>query len=171
MTDDAAFIAAIRARPQEDAARLVYADWLEENGRADEADYLRVVHALTTLPEEAPARKKLVRRLLAVADGIEEEWRDAVGRRFDVLLVGWLGGAMSAIISAVRRFTGADALDPIRPGQESNAVAMQRGVLREAAEAFLNGIEKQRFRRDRTVKSVYQIVPSREDAALPAGGD
>ena len=35
------FLAAIRAAPDEDAPRLIYADWLEENGEADRADFIR----------------------------------------------------------------------------------------------------------------------------------
>lgn len=37
MTDGEALFAAIQATPEEDTPRLVYADWLEENGRPNEA--------------------------------------------------------------------------------------------------------------------------------------
>jgi uncharacterized protein (TIGR02996 family) len=40
-TDEAAFVAAIRDRPQDALPRLIFADWLEECGRADEAAWLR----------------------------------------------------------------------------------------------------------------------------------
>src|SRR5687768_543816 len=35
------FVEAIRAAPAEDAPRLVYADWLEENGDPDRAAFIR----------------------------------------------------------------------------------------------------------------------------------
>src|SRR5439155_15143566 len=42
MTTERALLAAIREDPEDDAARLVYADWLEEQGQADRAELIRV---------------------------------------------------------------------------------------------------------------------------------
>src|SRR5437763_2940721 len=45
MSDEAALLAAIRANPDEDTPRLVYADWLDEQGGAsntDRAEYIRL---------------------------------------------------------------------------------------------------------------------------------
>jgi uncharacterized protein (TIGR02996 family) len=42
MTDAAAFIAAICADPSDDAPRLQYADWLDENGQGERAEFIRV---------------------------------------------------------------------------------------------------------------------------------
>lgn len=42
MTDRAALVAAICAEPGEDTPRLAYADWLEENGEGDRAEFVRV---------------------------------------------------------------------------------------------------------------------------------
>ena len=42
MTDRDALYRAILAHPDDDTPRLVYADWLEENGRAEEAEFIRV---------------------------------------------------------------------------------------------------------------------------------
>ena len=39
---DAALLAAIVADPDDDTPRLVFADWLDENDRPDEAAFLRV---------------------------------------------------------------------------------------------------------------------------------
>ncbi len=41
---------AILANPDDDLPRLVYADWLEENGKADTAAFIRVQCELTRLP-------------------------------------------------------------------------------------------------------------------------
>jgi uncharacterized protein (TIGR02996 family) len=42
MTDRDALYRAILAHPEDDTPRLVYADWLEENGRSEEAEFIRV---------------------------------------------------------------------------------------------------------------------------------
>src|SRR5262245_43545193 len=39
---DAALLAAIRAAPKDDAPRLVYADWLDERGQPEWAEFIRV---------------------------------------------------------------------------------------------------------------------------------
>ncbi|HJZ56263.1 MAG TPA: TIGR02996 domain-containing protein, partial [Gemmataceae bacterium] len=44
MTDEHALLAAIREHPEEDTPRLVYADWLDEQGgqaNRDRAEYIR----------------------------------------------------------------------------------------------------------------------------------
>lgn len=42
MTDEAALLAAIRARPDDDTPRLVYADWCDDNDRPERAEFIRV---------------------------------------------------------------------------------------------------------------------------------
>jgi uncharacterized protein (TIGR02996 family) len=42
MSDAAALLAAIRAAPDDDAPRLVYADWLDEHGQPERAEFIRV---------------------------------------------------------------------------------------------------------------------------------
>ena len=57
------FWAAIRETPEEDAARLVYADWLDQHGQADRAEFIRVQCALTKLgPDRRKGRKERLRR-------------------------------------------------------------------------------------------------------------
>ncbi|MBN9120938.1 MAG: TIGR02996 domain-containing protein [Planctomycetes bacterium] len=41
-SDGAALFRAIREHPREDAPRLVYADWLEENGRPERGEFIRL---------------------------------------------------------------------------------------------------------------------------------
>lgn len=54
-TDEIAFLAAICADPGDDTARLVYADWLQENGRDQRAEFIRVQVELAR-PFSAPCR-------------------------------------------------------------------------------------------------------------------
>jgi uncharacterized protein (TIGR02996 family) len=42
VTDGQALILSVLANPADDAPRLVYADWLEERGRAEDAEFIRV---------------------------------------------------------------------------------------------------------------------------------
>lgn len=53
-----ALLAAVRAHPDDDTPRLVLADWLEENGQADRAAFIRsqVEAARTPCPECRPGR-------------------------------------------------------------------------------------------------------------------
>lgn len=51
MTDEAAFLRTICAHPVDDGPRLVYADWLEEQGRCKESEHIRNVLADKFKPE------------------------------------------------------------------------------------------------------------------------
>ena len=42
MSDATALLAAIRAAPDDDAPRLIYADWLDEHGQPERAEFIRV---------------------------------------------------------------------------------------------------------------------------------
>jgi uncharacterized protein (TIGR02996 family) len=56
-----AFWAAIREAPEDDAPRLVYADWLEDHGDPERAEFIRVQCALAKLgPDRRKGRKERV---------------------------------------------------------------------------------------------------------------
>jgi uncharacterized protein (TIGR02996 family) len=42
VSDEEALLRAIWAEPDDDAPRLVYAEWLEENGQSERAEFIRV---------------------------------------------------------------------------------------------------------------------------------
>jgi uncharacterized protein (TIGR02996 family) len=42
MSDAAALLAAIRAAPDDDAPRLIYADWLNDHGQPERAEFIRI---------------------------------------------------------------------------------------------------------------------------------
>src|SRR5205823_6213061 len=50
MIDEHTFIAMIRAHPFEWGPRLVYADWLEDQGESPRAELVRMLHRLYTEP-------------------------------------------------------------------------------------------------------------------------
>src|SRR5262245_57432383 len=49
VTDGDALIRSILANPADDAPRLVYADWLQEHGRGEDAEFIRVQVELARL--------------------------------------------------------------------------------------------------------------------------
>jgi uncharacterized protein (TIGR02996 family) len=64
----------------DDSARLVYADWLEQRGDLQRADFLRVQHALMTLERETPAFHERTAALRALAPGLQLQWRQRLAR-------------------------------------------------------------------------------------------
>src|SRR5262245_37484275 len=61
MTHDG-FWQSILADPENDTPRLVYADWLEEQGEAERAEFIRVQIELARLGEDDPRRRALQAR-------------------------------------------------------------------------------------------------------------
>src|SRR5690242_12611585 len=49
MNQDEAFLHAIRENPGDDGPRLVYADWLDEHGQPERAEFIRVQCQLAPL--------------------------------------------------------------------------------------------------------------------------
>src|SRR5690349_8945353 len=74
MTDRDAFVAAIADAPADDTPRLVYADWLEENGEPAQAAFVRGQVELARLPPRAPRRAALAAELKAVAVRHARDW-------------------------------------------------------------------------------------------------
>jgi uncharacterized protein (TIGR02996 family) len=56
--EERALWAAIRANPRDDTPRLVYADWLQENGGEDRAEFIRVQIELAKLPYDRRMKRK-----------------------------------------------------------------------------------------------------------------
>ncbi len=68
MTDAERFLAAIVANPDDDTLRLVYADWLEENGDAERAEFIRLQIA------EAQTRAPGSRRSMELLERNRKRW-------------------------------------------------------------------------------------------------
>jgi uncharacterized protein (TIGR02996 family) len=62
MGDEADVLCVIKAHPEDNSARLVYSDWLEEHGQPERAELIRVQCALAALPEEDIRRIPLEQR-------------------------------------------------------------------------------------------------------------
>jgi uncharacterized protein (TIGR02996 family) len=81
MTQDDAFLQAILEDPDDDTPRLVYADWLDEHGDADRAEFIRVQCELARLesqeiqdPQTQARVKALVVRQIALLETHRETW-------------------------------------------------------------------------------------------------
>ncbi len=61
-TDRAAFLRAIADNPDDDLPRLVYADWLDEHGEPERAEFIRVQCELARLPQDDPRRNDAIER-------------------------------------------------------------------------------------------------------------
>ena len=66
MKDEAAFLQAMLANPEDNDLRLVFADWLEEWGDP-RGEFIRLLHTLTQ-SIEVPDRSKLEDRLRNLAE-------------------------------------------------------------------------------------------------------
>lgn len=76
MSDRDALLHAIAARPEEDTPRLMYADWLEENGEPERADFVRT-QVLLARPGLPPAEKyPLVKRNVFYLTTGVRHWKD-----------------------------------------------------------------------------------------------
>jgi uncharacterized protein (TIGR02996 family) len=73
MNEREALLAAVCANPDDDTPRLVFADWLEENGEPERAEFIRVQ---IELPACGPGKRRLhlSRRELELLNEHEEEW-------------------------------------------------------------------------------------------------
>src|SRR4051794_31683279 len=71
-----AFLDAIIAEPDEDAHRLVFADWLDEHGQSDRAEFIRAQCALARLPDDDPRRTELEVRERQLLAANACEWAD-----------------------------------------------------------------------------------------------
>ena len=63
MSDGKSLLRAILIDPDDDTARLVYADWLQENGDADHAEFIRLSVPESTNRGKGKQRAPLARRL------------------------------------------------------------------------------------------------------------
>jgi uncharacterized protein (TIGR02996 family) len=77
MLDDA-FLQAIIESPDDDAPRLVYADWLEDHGDPARAEFIRVQCELAKLTDEGPRQAELQARERQLLATHVKEWAEPV---------------------------------------------------------------------------------------------
>jgi uncharacterized protein (TIGR02996 family) len=68
------FLEDIRRNPDDDTPRLIFADWLDENGDAARAEFIRLQCRLAQLAEDDPERAALERREEELLSAHEQVW-------------------------------------------------------------------------------------------------
>src|SRR4051794_25062384 len=71
---DTGFLTAICRSPDDDAPRLVYADWLEEHGDPERAEFIRVQCALAAETYDDPRHDELEERNESLLGQHGEKW-------------------------------------------------------------------------------------------------
>jgi uncharacterized protein (TIGR02996 family) len=75
MNEQDALFAAILDAPDDNAPRLVYADWLDEHDQPERAEFIRVQVELARLPEGDPRKEALGAREQGLMKAHGREWR------------------------------------------------------------------------------------------------
>jgi uncharacterized protein (TIGR02996 family) len=88
MTRDEAFLADIREHPKDDGPRLVYSDWLEDNGDPERAEFIRLQCRLAPMDWRDPGYKEMEKRAETL------EWKNRER---------WLAGCPKEVLTGSRR--------------------------------------------------------------------
>src|SRR5688500_15526834 len=114
MTEGDSVYRAVLDNPEDDAPRLVYADWLDEHGRPERAEFIRVQCAM----DRVPAGTGRWRPLFDRAQQIERQWRAVwTGPAQERVLEARLGrGFVDAVRLTIEQFAfAAEALVRLEP--------------------------------------------------------
>jgi uncharacterized protein (TIGR02996 family) len=84
LTRDETFLQAIIDNPDDDNLRLVYADFLDDQGHAERADFLRVQIALAHPPEDPKRRADLEAREQRLLAEHGQQWLGKLGQSVEV---------------------------------------------------------------------------------------
>jgi uncharacterized protein (TIGR02996 family) len=79
VSERAAFISAILDNPDDDTARLVFADWLEEHGEPERAEFIRCQIEAARLPKANQDTSEAHNRAIALGTAHGAEWRETAG--------------------------------------------------------------------------------------------
>lgn len=110
MSEEAAFLLALKANPADDTARLVYADWLDDHDQPRKAEYLRLVAWLARAAGDLAERPE-GDAIRALSPSLPIEWRAEAGARFVVTLFGYEVGHKINAIKHIREACGYSLYD------------------------------------------------------------
>src|SRR5262245_19085775 len=110
LSDQAAFIRAIQDQPVDPVPRLVFADWLDEHGRRDEAAWLRADVRLAESYPATDANDVAIVQTLTGPDGVPSLWLAKslwdVAAAVAALFLTAGRGAIRALTAVARQATG-----------------------------------------------------------------
>jgi uncharacterized protein (TIGR02996 family) len=117
MANAAGFLRAILENPDDDAPRLIYADWLDENGEPERAEFIRVQCSLALVRQTAsPVSSVLASREQELRERNEAQWIPKVPVLGRGLCVGFRRGFVEEVRAEARAFVaGADRLFQLAP--------------------------------------------------------
>src|SRR5262245_31186099 len=92
MSTKDSLLAEIVANPDDDAVRLVFADWCEDNGEPDRAEFIRAQMRLETISEGDPERLDLEERALDLLAEHRAGWLAHLPRWAHYLRLTWRRG-------------------------------------------------------------------------------
>jgi uncharacterized protein (TIGR02996 family) len=118
MPDAEAFLRAIIENPDDDAPRLIYADWLDEHGDPDQAEFIRIQCALAARRQEEIHTAPLIVREAELRERHAVEWTPVVPTLTRSLQVSFRRGFVETVSAEARSFVaGADELFRLTPVQ------------------------------------------------------
>src|SRR5436309_1823467 len=77
-TTQAAFLADILEHAEDDTPRLVFADWLDDHGDHDRAEFIRLQIETARLSQDEPRRAALVQRTKMLLNAHRKTWLQEV---------------------------------------------------------------------------------------------
>src|SRR5262245_6565393 len=80
VSTEEALLREVCEHPDDDAPRLIYADWLEDHGRPERAELIRVQCELAGLPDDSPRLQELAAREDSLLEAHATEWHSALPR-------------------------------------------------------------------------------------------
>jgi uncharacterized protein (TIGR02996 family) len=122
MSEEAGLMRAIVANPEEDTPRLMYADWLQENGYPDRADFIRIQCALAKGGLDPEEELELMGRERSFKPRLKEwshlgpcEFRRGIGEKVTMHPVA-LAETSQALLGRMARGYAIMALRIVSPG-------------------------------------------------------
>jgi len=103
MSAEQGFLEQLAAQPGDDVTRLVYADWLDEQGDP-RSQFLRTEHELAYLGETDARADSLKRKLNEQMRSLSWDWLNIAGKRWDVWLMSVPGRYSYEVLRTLREF-------------------------------------------------------------------
>jgi uncharacterized protein (TIGR02996 family) len=170
MGDEGAFLRAIAAAPEDDAPRLVFADWLDEHGDG-RAAYLRLATEVAGRVRGGSPWDDLKAGLRAAAGEATAEWRGRVGPWFDVVLAAVRSDQRIAVIKAIRELTGrwlAESKAVVDEFVRAGSAVVEPGLPLDRAEDLRARLEAEALRHDRTPRPTAPVCRAALRVSSPA---
>ncbi|QJW93378.1 TIGR02996 domain-containing protein [Frigoriglobus tundricola] len=136
------FLAAIKAEMFDDTPRLVFADWLQENGDEDRAEFIRLQCRRHPLPFDDPAARELDSRIEALLKANMARWLSGFPSWFRQEHAGSFtrGFVTHCAPSGARFLKDGAAITRLTPIDALNLRRVTAGALRAPALAEVGGL-------------------------------